>query len=207
MTAVPRRTLPRPPKTGSSTGPRRPASTSSTSTACRASSTIPRSWRPAWRSSTTTTTAISTSTSFRAQMLGKKPLDQAVYPPTGPLKDRLFRNDLVVQEDGKRTLHFTDVTEQSGDRHPVVWDGRGDRRFQQRRLHRHLSHGTVGRPTASQQLRRDVHRRHQTERRRGPRRVGRFRGVRGLRPGRLAGSVRWQLSDLQPRGRHPLPES
>jgi hypothetical protein len=50
----------------------------------------------------------------QGQMLGKKPLDQAVYPPTGPLKDRLFRNDLVVQEDGKRILHFTDVTEQSG---------------------------------------------------------------------------------------------
>ena len=49
----------------------------------------------------------------QGQMLGTKPLDQAVYPPTGPLKDRLFRNDLVVQEDGKRVLHFTDVTEQS----------------------------------------------------------------------------------------------
>ena len=32
----------------------------------------------------------------------------------GPLKDRLFRNDLVVHPDGTRTLHFTDVTEQSG---------------------------------------------------------------------------------------------
>jgi hypothetical protein len=31
-----------------------------------------------------------------------------------PLKDRLFRNDLVVNSDGTRTIHFTDVTEQSG---------------------------------------------------------------------------------------------
>src|SRR5207244_9053906 len=30
------------------------------------------------------------------------------------LKDRLFRNDLVVNPDGTRTIHFTDVTEQAG---------------------------------------------------------------------------------------------
>ena len=35
-------------------------------------------------------------------------------PPKGPLTDRLYRNDLVVHPDGTRTLHFTDVTEQSG---------------------------------------------------------------------------------------------
>jgi enediyne biosynthesis protein E4 len=35
-------------------------------------------------------------------------------PPKGPLTDRLYRNDLVVRADGTRTLHFTDVTEQSG---------------------------------------------------------------------------------------------
>ena len=29
-------------------------------------------------------------------------------------RGRLFRNDLLVQEDGTRTLHFTDVTDQSG---------------------------------------------------------------------------------------------
>jgi len=34
--------------------------------------------------------------------------------PNGPLTDRLYRNDLVVRADGTRTLHFTDVTEQSG---------------------------------------------------------------------------------------------
>ena len=48
-------------------------------------------------------------------MLGaKKTLKDATYPPTGPPGDRLFRNDLVVGADGKRTLHFTDVTAPSG---------------------------------------------------------------------------------------------
>src|SRR2546425_4076196 len=36
----------------------------------------------------------------QGQMLGGKPIDQAVFPPRGPLKDRLFRNDLIVHEDG-----------------------------------------------------------------------------------------------------------
>jgi enediyne biosynthesis protein E4 len=44
-------------------------------------------------------------------MLGaRKTVKDATYPPAGPLGDRLFRNDLVVGTDGKRTLHFTDVT-------------------------------------------------------------------------------------------------
>jgi hypothetical protein len=50
-------------------------------------------------------------------MLGvAKTLSQALFPPRGPLplKGRLYRNDLKVHEDGTRTLHFTDVTEQSG---------------------------------------------------------------------------------------------
>ena len=47
-------------------------------------------------------------------MLGEKTLKDATYPPTGPLGDRLFRNDLVVGTDGKRTLHFTDVSGPSG---------------------------------------------------------------------------------------------
>jgi len=32
----------------------------------------------------------------------------------GPLRDRLFRNDLAVNADGERTLRLTDVTEESG---------------------------------------------------------------------------------------------
>src|SRR5687767_5563722 len=48
-------------------------------------------------------------------MLGaKKTLKDATYPPAGPLGDRLFRNDLLVGADGKRTLRFTDVTGPSG---------------------------------------------------------------------------------------------
>ena len=46
---------------------------------------------------------------------GKTPKD-ALFPPrpgSAP-NGRLFRNDLRVNADGTRTLHFTDVTEQSG---------------------------------------------------------------------------------------------
>ena len=50
----------------------------------------------------------------QSQMLGTKPLSAAVFQPKAPLKDRLYRNDLVVNADGTRTLHFTDVTEASG---------------------------------------------------------------------------------------------
>src|SRR5262249_34113598 len=50
----------------------------------------------------------------QGQMLGNKPLGAAVFPPNGPLRDRLFRNDLTVHEDGTHSVKFTDVTEQSG---------------------------------------------------------------------------------------------
>ncbi len=51
----------------------------------------------------------------QGQMLGKgKTIENAVFKPRSPLKDLLFRNDLIVSADGKRTLHFTDVTDQSG---------------------------------------------------------------------------------------------
>lgn len=49
----------------------------------------------------------------QGQMLGPKTIQDATYPPTGPLRDRLFRNDLDVAADGGRTLRFTDVTEES----------------------------------------------------------------------------------------------
>jgi hypothetical protein len=50
----------------------------------------------------------------QGQMLGKtKTLSDALFPPKGPLSDRLFRNDLAVNQDGTRTLRFTDVTEAS----------------------------------------------------------------------------------------------
>jgi hypothetical protein len=50
----------------------------------------------------------------QGQMLGKKPLTEALHPPRGPLKSRLYRNDLEVATDGTRSLHFTDVTDASG---------------------------------------------------------------------------------------------
>ena len=53
----------------------------------------------------------------QGQMLGAgKTLGQALVQPHGPLpvQGRLYRNDLMVQADGTRTLRFTDVTDQSG---------------------------------------------------------------------------------------------
>jgi len=50
----------------------------------------------------------------QGQMLGKEPLTEALHPPLGPLKSRLFRNDLDVHSDGTRTLRFVDVTDASG---------------------------------------------------------------------------------------------
>jgi hypothetical protein len=52
----------------------------------------------------------------QGQMLGNKPVSQALFAPRGPLplKGRLYRNDLDVHADGTRTLRFTDVTEASG---------------------------------------------------------------------------------------------
>ena len=52
----------------------------------------------------------------QGQMLGPgKTVGQATIPPHSlPLRGRLYRNDLTMQADGTRVLHFTDVTEQSG---------------------------------------------------------------------------------------------
>ena len=51
----------------------------------------------------------------QGQMLGRsRTVTDATFPPSGPLTDRLFRNDLVVNADGSRTLHFVDVTDRSG---------------------------------------------------------------------------------------------
>ncbi len=48
---------------------------------------------------------------------------RTLFPWIGPgdLRSRLFRNDLVVDKDGNRSLHFTDVTEKSG----IVANGYG----------------------------------------------------------------------------------
>ena len=52
----------------------------------------------------------------QGQMLGKKTLDQALFPPRDPsaLKGRLYRNDLDTRAGGSRTLRLTDVTDESG---------------------------------------------------------------------------------------------
>ena len=52
----------------------------------------------------------------QGRMLGAKAIDRAWFPPPGGsvLGGRLYRNDLEVGADGRRTPHFTDVTEKSG---------------------------------------------------------------------------------------------
>ncbi len=54
---------------------------------------------------------------LQGTMLGAgKTTADAIFPPVypAPLTDRLYRNDLVVSEDGTIDLRFTDVTEQAG---------------------------------------------------------------------------------------------
>jgi hypothetical protein len=50
----------------------------------------------------------------QGQPLGSDPAALQAAAARGTLKDRLFRNDTVVNADGTRTIRFTDVTEQSG---------------------------------------------------------------------------------------------
>lgn len=46
---------------------------------------------------------------------GKSLADAITAPPPGErLRDRLYRNDLVIHKDGRRSLRFTEVTEASG---------------------------------------------------------------------------------------------
>ncbi len=58
----------------------------------------------------------------QGSLLGEK-MSEAVFPWQGedPPLDRVYRNDLVVHEDGTRTLRFTDVTGSTG----IVSDGYG----------------------------------------------------------------------------------
>ena len=53
----------------------------------------------------------------QSQMLGEsegKTIKDALFPPKGELRDRLFRNDLTAGPDGRPVLRFTDVTGQAG---------------------------------------------------------------------------------------------
>ncbi|MEE9131705.1 MAG: CRTAC1 family protein [Phycisphaerales bacterium] len=51
-----------------------------------------------------------------AMVLPDESIDQSIFPPQCPLppRNRLYRNDLVVEPDGTRRLRFTDVTAESG---------------------------------------------------------------------------------------------
>ena len=159
-----RRSLPRPPPSGSPTSPRRRGSTSCTSTACRASSTSPRSWARAARCSTTTTTATSTSTSCRAACSVGKPAEDAIFPPRQPLPltDRLYRNDL----DGRCRRHAHAALHR---RHATAAASRRDR-LRHGRRGRRLSTTTADvdlyvtrlrpEPAAPQRRRRHLRRRH-----------------------------------------------
>jgi hypothetical protein len=55
-------------------------------------------------------------------LLGEE-MSEAIFPWTGeePPRDRLYRNDLVVEADGRKVLRFTDVTAESG----ITADGYG----------------------------------------------------------------------------------
>jgi enediyne biosynthesis protein E4 len=50
----------------------------------------------------------------QGRMLGAEPSRGGAPAASKALGGRLFRNDLTIQPDGTRTLHFTDVTERSG---------------------------------------------------------------------------------------------
>jgi len=50
----------------------------------------------------------------QGQMLGQQARSEALHPPQGPLKSRLYRNDLDVHVNRTRTLRFTDVTGATG---------------------------------------------------------------------------------------------
>ena len=89
--------------------------------------------------STTTTTAISTSTWFRARCSGRARRSRTPILRQGPLKDRLYRNDLGwCRRQADAALHGRHRPERH--RHPDLRHGCRAGRYRQRRLRRHLSH-------------------------------------------------------------------
>ena len=140
----------------------------------------------AWRCSTTTTTAISTSTWCRAA---------GSIRPAGR-NDRLYRNDLVVRADGTRTLHFTDVTAASGIEARGYGMGVATGDFDNDGwVDLYLTKFDAPESAASQQRQRHVHRRLEGERHRSSL-VERVGVVRGRQSRRLARSLRRQLPAL-----------
>ena len=83
---------------------------------------------------------------------------------------------------------------------------RRDRRHPQRRVDRSVRDQLRIGPALSQQRRRYVHRRVGRCRHRGAERLRRLGGVRRLRPGWMARSVRRQQRRLRPRRRHRVPQ-
>jgi len=59
---------------------------------------------------------------LQGRMLGEgKTIEDALAPPNGPLRARLYRNDLEHAQDGAQVLRFVDVTDASG----ILADGYG----------------------------------------------------------------------------------
>ena len=106
--------------------PRRQArqgSISSISTACPERSSTSRTWAPGARCWTTTPTATSTLYLVQGHMLPARPdLADAMFPPRGrqPLTDRLYRNDLVAEPDGRISPRFVDVTDPAASPPPAT---------------------------------------------------------------------------------------
>ena len=144
-----------------------------------------------------------------------RPLGAAITPAgSPPLKGRLFRNDLVVNPDGTRTLRFTDVTDASGINASGYGMGVATGDFNNDGcVDLYLTN--LGRQSVvPQQLRRHVHRRLEAEPHRPSRaELGRHSSwsvsacVPGLRPRRMARPVRRQLSQLARRIQHAVLQS
>ena len=100
--------------------------TSSTSTACPVSSTIPEIMAPGVALLDYDNDGDLDVYVVQGQMLGSKPLSHATFPPSGALKDRLFRNDLDRERgwDSHVAFHRRDRAERH--RHPdrTAWASR-----------------------------------------------------------------------------------
>ena len=146
---------------------RRPVSTSSTSTACRARFYYPEIMPPGVAlfdyDNDGDLDVFSSRDRCSARQAARRRAVPAAQSPS-LLRGRLFRNDLQIAADGTRALHFTDVTGASGIDARGYGMGVGDRRLRQRRLRRSLRHQPRPQPAVPQQLRRHVHRRHEAER-------------------------------------------
>ena len=118
----------------------------------------------------------------------------------------LFRNDLAVNADGTRTRAVHRRHRGQRDRRARLRHGRGHGRLRQRRLRGPVPDQPGTERALSQQLRRHVHRRLEGQRHGGSV-VDGVGVVRGLRPRRLAGPLRRQLSELARRDQRAVPHA